>query len=469
MGVWEAILFGLAGSLAGRRIRVKRVDGTISPFDVFRALSREYSRLYLLESVSGPRKLAEFSFLGWDPVASIQVDDGVVEVVDRIGEAEYRVWSSNPLRLLGRLVSYAGQRRGGFRLLGGAVGYISFESVKYWEDIRFRAKERHDFPDMEFDLYEKGMIFDHRMGEAYLYGPNPEEDLAEVKLLVGELEDREPPLRAHSSRSNVPKSQFEEMVLKAKEYIGAGAVLQVVPSRRIDIEVSGSYVGFYDRLRQINPSPYMYLFKLDERWIAGTSPEMLVRVEGSRVETFPIAGTRPMTGRQEEDDKLLGELKSDEKELAEHVMLVDLARNDLGRVCRYGTVRVAELMEVHRYSHVQHLVSHVVGELKLGLTVIDVLEATFPAGTVSGAPKLRAMEIIDELEPAERGPYAGCVGYISFTGDADFAITIRTLLGHSPTKASIQVGMGVVADSRPENEWMETEHKAAALLSAMEV
>jgi anthranilate synthase component 1 len=201
--------------------------------------------------------------------------------------------------------------------------------------------------------------------------------------------------------------------------------------------------------------------------MVGSSPEMLVRVEGSRVETFPIAGTRPIKGDPVLDDKLKAELLSDEKELAEHVMLVDLARNDLGRICRFGTVRVESLMEVQRYSHVQHLVSHVSGEIRLGLDSIDVLEATFPAGTVSGAPKLRAIEIIDELEPVRRGPYAGCVGYISFNGGADFAITIRTLLGHSGSEASIQVGAGIVADSTPQGEWFETEHKAAAILTAL--
>ncbi|GBC70346.1 Anthranilate synthase component 1 [Candidatus Calditenuaceae archaeon HR02] len=420
----------------------------------------------MLESVSGPRKLAEFSFIGWDPVATLAVEQGVLEVVDRVEGARFKVDVGNPLRLLGEIILSSRNRENRFRFLGGGVGYISFESVKYWEDIRFRVKEEHDFPEMEFGVYNRGIIFDHRMNEVYIYGHDPGSDWEEVKRLMKDVGDEEP-LRALRAKSSISKEKFEEMVVRAKEYIAAGDVLQVVPSRRIDVEVAGSYRGYYRELRRLNPSPYMYVLRLDDRWIVGTSPEMLVRVEGSRVETFPIAGTRPMTGRAEEDDRLMEELRRDEKELAEHVMLVDLARNDLGRVCRYGTVRVASLMEVHRYSHVQHLVSHVVGELKLGLSAIDALEATFPAGTVTGAPKLRAIEIIDELEPVRRGPYAGCVGYLSFNGSADFAITIRTLLGHSDSSASIQVGMGVVADSKPEAEWYETEHKAAALLSAM--
>ncbi|MEM2279300.1 MAG: anthranilate synthase component I family protein [Nitrososphaerota archaeon] len=453
----------------GRRsIEVKRIEGGRKPFDVFKVLSDYYDRVYLLESVSGPRKLAEFSFIGWGPVATLVVSEGDVTIYDRIEGESLRMEAGNPMRLLGELVLNSKRRENRLRFLGGAVGYISFEAVKYWEDIRFREKEKHDFPDMEFDVYDRGLVFDHRMNEAYIYGPEPDREWGEIVKLLRDADDDEKPLRATSVKSNISKPDFEEMVLRAKEYIAAGDVLQVVPSRRIDLEISGSYLGYYRRLRQVNPSPYMYVFKLDGRWIVGTSPEMLVRVEGSRVETFPIAGTRPMTGRAEEDDRLMEELRRDEKELAEHVMLVDLARNDLGRVCRYGTVRVASLMEIHRYSHVQHLVSHVIGELKLDLSVIDVIEATFPAGTVTGAPKLRAMEIIDELEPVERGPYAGCVGYLSFNGSADFAITIRTLLGHSASRASVQVGMGVVADSNPEVEWFETEHKAAALLSAME-
>ncbi|MEM3807460.1 MAG: anthranilate synthase component I family protein, partial [Nitrososphaerota archaeon] len=217
----------------------------------------------------------------------------------------------------------------------------------------------------------------------------------------------------------------------------------------------------------LNPSPYMYMLKMGNRQIIGSSPEMLFRVEGTRVETFPIAGTRPITGDINRDEKLTEELISNEKEIAEHAMLVDLARNDLGRVCRFGTVRVEELMKVYKYSHVQHMVSHIVGELRSGYSCLDVLRALFPAGTVTGAPKIRAMEIIEELERERRGPYAGCVGYISFNGNADFAITIRTLISPREGQGYIQSGAGIVADSIPENEWYETEHKARALLTAL--
>jgi len=438
----------------------------LKPFEVFSALSDRSDWAYLLESVSGPRKLAEYSFLGWDPLARITVNAGLVEVRGRESDERWRLDGVNPFEALRSMSFGAKAADARFRFLGGAVGYISFESVRFWEDLSFRSKPRTPFPDMEFGLYDKGLIYDHRMNEVYIYGPKPSELVEELRSVRSDLAVGEP-LRARSVRNVTERESFEASVSRAKEYIAAGEVIQVVLSRRIDLEVSGSYVEFYRGLRKINPSPYMYSLKLGDRWIVGSSPEMLVRVEGARVETFPIAGTRPLTGDLERDERLMKELLSDEKELAEHVMLVDLARNDLGRICRFGTVRVESLMEVHRYSHVQHLVSHVSGELKLGLDAIDALEATFPAGTVSGAPKLRAIEIIDELEPEQRGPYAGSVGYISLNGSADFAITIRTLLGRSGREASLQVGAGVVADSTPHGEWLETEHKAAALLAAM--
>jgi anthranilate synthase component 1 len=423
--------------------------------------------VYLLESVSGPRKLAEFSFLGWGPVAKITASDGVVEIWDRGSGQVVLQEEANPLQILRDVVLGAKLVDMRFRFLGGAVGYISFESLRFWEDISFRGKPSTPFPDMQFGIYDRGVIFDHRMNEAYVFGTNPREIVEELVSACRDAPELES-LRCGAVKPVVAREEFETMVLKAKEYIAAGEAIQVVLSRRVDLDVRGSYVGFYRSLREVNPSPYMYCLKHSDKWIVGSSPEMLVRVEGSRVETFPIAGTRPIKGDPVLDDKLKAELLSDEKELAEHVMLVDLARNDLGRICRFGTVRVESLMDVQRYSHVQHLVSHVSGEIRLGLDSIDVLEATFPAGTVSGAPKLRAIEIIDELEPVRRGPYAGCVGYISFNGGADFAITIRTLLGHSGSEASIQVGAGIVADSTPQGEWFETEHKAAAILTALE-
>ena len=255
---------------------------------------------------------------------------------------------------------------------------------------------------------------------------------------------------------------------KAKEYITAGDIFQVVPSKRYQFQIKGNLIPFYQALRTINPSPYMYFYKSGDRQIVGASPEMLVRVENRTVETFPIAGTRPVAEDPAENSKLVAELLADPKERAEHVMLVDLARNDVGRISKYGSVHVPEFMKVHQYSHVQHIVSRVVGQLKDDLQSYDALRAVFPAGTVSGAPKVRAMEIIDELEPVRRGPYAGAVGYFSYNGNADFAITIRTLFADK-NQAYIQAGGGVVADSVPEQEWFETEHKAKALMQALEM
>ncbi|MBY8999024.1 MAG: anthranilate synthase component I family protein, partial [Candidatus Thorarchaeota archaeon] len=251
-------------------------------------------------------------------------------------------------------------------------------------------------------------------------------------------------------------------------YITAGDILQVVLSKRYGFTFNGDLIQFYGSLRSINPSPYMYFLKMKNRQIVGSSPEMLVRVENGIVETYPIAGTRPRLNDKDKNKALAKELLSDPKERSEHVMLVDLARNDIGRVSEYGSVHVPQFMEVHEYSHVQHIVSRVTGKLRLGCDSYDALRAILPAGTVSGAPKVRAMEIIEEAEPTRRGPYAGAVGYFSFNGNSDFAITIRTLIANG-NKAYIQVGAGIVADSDPEKEWYETDYKAHALMKALEV
>jgi anthranilate synthase component 1 len=262
------------------------------------------------------------------------------------------------------------------------------------------------------------------------------------------------------------KSRFKSIVKKAKRYVYDGDVFQVVLAKSMDFAVKGSLLQLYDALRAVNPSPYMYLLKMSDRCIIGSSPEMLMRVTNDFVETFPIAGTRPVVDDEVRNERLAKDLLEDEKELAEHTMLVDLARNDIGRVCKFGTVRVNELMTVKRFSHVQHIVSHVTGQLQKGHDSFDALRAVFPAGTVSGAPKVRAMEVIDELEPTLRGPYAGALGYFSLNGSCDFAITIRSLFVNKG-RAYIQSGAGIVMDSDPSNEWSETEHKANAMLQAL--
>ncbi len=302
--------------------------------------------------------------------------------------------------------------------------------------------------------------------EQAFYYYRSENRLPEVESLLKQPINSEE-LSYTQPKVNTKKENYEKAVEKAKEYVTAGDIFQVVLSKRYQFQIKGDLIPFYQSLRTINPSPYMYFYKSGDRQIVGSSPEMLVRVENRTVETFPIAGTRPVAEDPDENNKLACELLADPKERAEHVMLVDLARNDIGRISKYGSVHVPEFMKVHRYSHVQHIVSQVVGELKENLQSYDALRAVFPAGTVSGAPKVRAMEIIDELEPARRGPYAGAVGYFSYNGNADFAITIRTLFADK-NQAYIQAGAGIVADSVPEREWFETDHKAKALMQALE-
>jgi anthranilate synthase component 1 len=351
-----------------------------------------------------------------------------------------------------------------FRFVGGAVGYISYDAVRYWEKLP-QSKGDIDFPDIEMGIYDDGFIFDHTQQLA-LYYYQEENRLAEVEKLLKKPADTVE-LTVSEPKVNISKDNFEKAVEKAKDYVTAGDIFQVVLSKRYQFQTKGSLIPFYQALRRINPSPYMYYYKAGEHQIVGSSPEMLVRVDNRMVETFPIAGTTQNAQDETENIRLAHELLSDPKECAEHVMLVDLARNDVGRISKYGSVHVPEFMKVHQYSHVQHIVSQVVGELRDELQSFDVLRSVFPAGTVSGAPKVRAMEIIDELEPSQRGPYAGAVGYFSYNGNADFAITIRTLFADK-NKGYIQSGGGIVADSVPEHEWFETENKAKALMKALE-
>jgi len=337
--------------------------------------------------------------------------------------------------------------------------------VRYWEKLpqKFAAE---GFPDVEMGIFDDGLIFNHVEGQIFYYYRG-ESRLDELKkLLEGLSEPAE--FSFTQPRVETEKKQYERAVEKAKEYITAGDIFQVVLSKQFQFQFEGSLISFYEALRAINPSPYMYYLKFGEHQIVGSSPEMLIRVDNRMVETFPIAGTKPIAQNRAENNRLAGELLADPKECAEHVMLVDLARNDLGRISKYGSVSVPEFMKVHQYSHVQHIVSQVVGELKDELQSYDAVCAVFPAGTVSGAPKVRAMEIIDELEQSRRGPYAGAVGYFSYNGNADFAITIRTLFADKK-RAYLQAGAGIVADSVPEREWMETDHKAEALMRALEI
>ena len=322
------------------------------------------------------------------------------------------------------------------------------------------------FPDVEMGIFDDGLIFNHIEKQVFYYYRG-ENRLSELEELLKET--AQPQTLSYTLPTVVTeKGQYEKAVQKAKEYINAGDIFQVVLSKRYQFQLKGSLIPFYEALRSINPSPYMYFLKFGDHQIVGSSPEMLVRIDNRMVETFPIAGTTSIAQNRAENTRLATELLADPKERAEHVMLVDLARNDLGRISKYGSVSVPEFMKVHQYSHVQHIVSQVVGELKDELQSYDAVRAVFPAGTVSGAPKVRAMEIIEELEPCRRGPYAGAVGYFSYNGNADFAITIRTLFADK-YQVYLQAGAGIVADSVPEREWFETDHKAKALVRALEI
>lgn len=456
--------FGPALSIRPCSLSAKMLEVRESPNRLFVKFAKRFPNCFLLESAKGKSRLAEYSFIGFEPSKLVQVKNNIFEVTDEENGSKDGFRVSDPLTELRKLVP-PNSAGGLFRFLGGAVGYISYDAVRHWEKLPSTARDDLGLPDSEFGVYTDGIVFDHIKREVFYY------TLRESRLQLVEriLRSEEDESGTHSSKATptMHREQFEEIVQKARDYIYAGDVFQVVLSKRYDFESEGDLTRFYSTLSKINPSPYMYFVKFGDRKVVGSSPEMLMRVEDRKIETFPIAGTRPNVKDKGKNLKLTNELLSDPKENAEHLMLVDLARNDVGRVSEYGSVKVPEFLMVEQFSHVQHMVSHVTGELRSEFDAYDALRAMFPAGTVSGAPKVRAMEIIEELEPLRRGPYAGAVGYFSFNGNADFAITIRTLVANGK-KCSIQSGAGIVADSSPESEWFETEAKSAGLLSALE-
>jgi anthranilate synthase component 1 len=444
------------------RLKLQKFRYSNHPLQVFLRLSNQSEYCYLLESAEGPRRLAQYSFIGFSPTRVILVKDR--RYTELRGDGRSTFDTEDPFLALRNLLNQNLTNYRGFRFVGGLVGYFSYDAARYLESLPSNASDDLRLPDFEFGLYDDGIVFDHVSSQAYYYWYN-ENRIREVERLLSKKEHAKGVV-AKGLRTNITRKKFENNVKKAKEYIKAGDIFQTVLSKRFEFSFKGDLINFYRALRQINPSPYMYFLKMKERSIIGSSPEMLGRVDGGRAETFPIAGTRPIGRNPSEDRRLAKELLNDPKERAEHVMLIDLARNDLGKVCRFGSVTVPEFMRVEKYSHVQHIVSKVTGRLREENDAIDVFKAIFPAGTVSGAPKKRAMEIIDELEPCRRGPYAGAVGYFSYNGNADFAITIRTLVTDG-NRGFIQAGAGIVADSQPAREWFETEHKANALLQAL--
>lgn len=436
----------------------KKLGITLNPYQMYALVNREYPESFLLESMEGKEKLARFSFIGFDPGKHVRAKKNVVSID---GE---QLDSKGPLRTLAQSIPKMKMEKEGFA--GGAVGYFSYDYVRNFEAIPENSKDDLNFPDFEFGIFEDCIIYDHR--ERSVHYLSHSADRSEEILRLTKEELFLGPFEAGNLKCNMGKERFEEAVGIAKERIAAGDVFQVVLSRRCEFPFEGNMLRFYNILKQVNPSPYMYFLSFGDRKIVGSSPENLVRVENKRIDSYAtLAGTRPRGKTPAEDEALERDLLKDEKERAEHLMLVDLTRNDMGKVSKFGSVGVPEFMEVHKYSHVQHIGSHVVGELQDGKDCFDAFDALFPAGTVSGAPKVRAMEIIEELEPDRRGPYGGAAGYFSFNGNCDFAISIRTLFAQRQ-KAYVQAGAGIVYDSVPEKEYYETENKMGALMKALD-
>ena len=431
--------------------RIISLDYSGTQFEIYNKISRNYPYSFLFESLTGPEELSETSIMGFDPEFIVKGHYDKVTIQNRDGSIK-TISTSDPLNTIKDLVQETTDQS--YRYLGGAVGIINYDSIRLWENI----PKHHDTsePIMEFGIYSDGILFDNKKRKS-LYFYYDKNRVDEIKSSESKFED----FTISKITNNLNEEKFSEIVNKAKKYIYDGDIFQVVLSRKFSFEADGDYLKVYQKLRSLNPSPYLYHLKMNEKTVIGSSPEMLLRVTNDQVETFPIAGTRKITNNDKKNEEMKQELISDEKELAEHTMLVDLGRNDIGKVCEYGSVHVKELMEVKKFSHVQHMVTHVVGKLGKDYDMYDAFRAVFPAGT-----KVRAMEIIDELEPESRGPYAGAIGYFSFNGCCDFAIAIRSIFANG-NLGFVQAGAGIVFDSVSENELKETEHKANAMLTAL--
>jgi len=478
-------LRGLAGSHGQVPLVHSYIADCETPVSAFLKL-RDGGPAFLLESVERGR-LGRYSMIGVRPQAVIRGADGELVETDAHG-ATRSLDASDPFGAVEDAVARVRMAPPlePLAFWGGAVGYFGYDLVRTVERLPGQPRDDLGLPDLVALVTGPVVVFDHLRRSLTIVAPCPLDPGADPEAAywrtvgtVAELKGRlsgpvprpldrdEPPLLGPVT-SNMAREDFEAAVERARDYIFAGDAFQVVPSQRFSAPMELDPFAVYRGLRTVNPSPYMYFLETEEVALVGSSPEMLVKVEGGLVEMHPIAGSRPRGGSDEEDARLSEELLGDPKERAEHVMLVDLGRNDVGRVAEVGTVRVTELMDVRRYSHVMHIESSVVGRLAPGRRASDALRATFPAGTLSGAPKVRAMEIIDELEPTKRGPYGGAVGYFGWDGGLDTCITIRTVVCRDGM-AYVQAGAGIVADSVPATEYEETQNKAAALFRAIEV
>ena len=473
---------------------------TLTPVVAFLRIRSGGRPAFLLESVEGGESIGRYSFLGTDPFRSIRAFGSKVEVRSHSRGGEEEVVCREEKSFFRLIEEEIGRYRsvdvhGLPPFEGGAVGYINYDSIRLIEKIPDSHPREDALPDALFNFYENLIAFDHARHRLLLIAnvlpevagatadrnhrelwDEAQERLDGLEDLLTERVDGEewpgripelPPASiATDMESNFSPEDFEKAVVRAKDYIAAGDAFQIVLSQRFQRPVTVDAFEVYRVLRALNPSPYLFFLQLEDTAILGSSPETLVRVEDRKVTVHPIAGTRPRGKTVEEDLALEKDLLADQKELAEHRMLVDLGRNDVGRVARFNTVKLTSYLTIERYSHVMHIVSEVEGELRDGVSSLEAFEAGFPAGTVSGAPKIRAMEIIDELEPTRRGVYAGAVGYLDFAGNLDTCIAIRTIVIHKGV-ARIQAGAGIVADSVPETEYMETVHKATALFEAL--
>jgi anthranilate synthase component 1 len=489
----------LAGDASVVPVYRQLVGDTLTPVSAFCKV-QEGEWAFIFESVVGGERLGRYSFVGSGPFLRFQAWDRRVRIEtpesgrSTVVEQEH----ADPLRLLQeKITGYRAPHLPGLpRFCGGAVGYAGYDSVRYVERLPHPPHDDRQLPDLCFAFYDRMVIFDHLnktiAAVAHAHIPDQgragdwEQELrksyqaacARVDRLVERLQQGVADLQLtdiapvgevqRPYQSNFEPADFESAVAKCKEYIKAGDIFQVVLSQRLRTETRARPFDIYRTLRVVNPSPFLFFVKAGPISLVGSSPEIMVRVEGEKVTIRPLAGTRRRGKTEEEDEQLAAELVADPKERAEHIMLVDLGRNDIGRVARYGTVQLSDVMTVERYSHVMHLCSTVTGRLQHGMTAFDALRACLPAGTLSGAPKVRAMEIIDELEPHRRGPYGGAVGYVDFSGNMDTCIALRTLVLKGQT-AYLQAGAGIVADSVPATEREETLNKARGLLRALEM
>lgn len=453
-----------------------------TPVGAYIKLKSRHKNSFLLESIEGGEKLGRYSFLGFDPFLNIQGENDQVTLSK--GNVK-KVIDSNPVDFIQQLFDFYKPVKIESlpRFTGGGVGYFSYDTIRWIEDIPDNNPDDLNIPSMYISMYRNIIVFDHLKQEILVIsnilhesgekGLKKKYDKAAksvnttVNLLkTKSIKDKPEKISKTKIKADYSQKEFGSMVCKAKRYIKEGDIFQVVLSQRWQAKSKLRPLTCYRRLRRLNPSPYMFLLNFDNISIIGSSPEMLVRVEGKSIETRPIAGTRPRGKNEKDDIRLIEDLKKDKKELAEHTMLLDLGRNDLGRVCKPGTVEVADKMIIEKYSHVIHLVSSVKGVIEHNVSPIDGFFSCFPAGTVSGAPKIRAMEIIDELEKLKRGVYAGAVAYLDFWGNLDSCIAIRTLIKKDDT-IYIQAGAGIVTDSKPIKEFKETEAKAKVLMKAV--